>query len=161
MRIALLTVGRCKDPPLREAGDGYAKRLGHYTTFVEKHVAEERASKGRGSRSHGIRQIVAAEGERILGAVPDRAYLVAMDAAGESVDSAGLARKIEEIATRSVAVLTFAIGGAFGLSDEVITRTDWRLSLSTMTLPHEMARLILLEQLYRAFTIVRGENYHK
>ena len=156
MRIALLTVGRTKDQKLREAGDGYIQRLGHYTTFIEQHVAEERALKSR-----RINQILTAEGERLLKAVPDRAYLVAMDIGGQAVDSAGLARKIEETAARSVGTITFTIGGAFGLAEEVVKKADWRLSLSKMTLPHEMARLVLLEQLYRAFTILRGESYHK
>lgn len=156
MRIALLTVGRCKDQKLREAGDGYVKRLGHYTTFVEHHVAEERAPKGR-----PVDQIRAAEGKRLIKIVPDRAYLVALDLEGQSVDSTGLARKIEEIAARSVGTIAITIGGAFGLAQEVVLMADWQLSLSKMTLPHEMARLVLLEQLYRAFTIMRGESYHK
>ena len=156
MRIALLTVGRCKDQKLREAGDGYVKRLGHYTTFVEQHVAEEKAPKSR-----PIDQILAAEGKRLIKIVPDRAYLVALDREGQSVNSTGLAEKIEKIAAGSAGTIAIAIGGAFGLAQEVVQRADWRLSLSKMTLPHEMARLVLLEQLYRAFTIMRGESYHK
>ena len=87
--------------------------------------------------------------------------MVALDVGGQSVDSEGLSRKIEEVAARSVSTLVFTIGGPFGLSDAILKRADWRFSLSRMTYPHEMARLILLEQLYRAFTIMRGEKYHK
>ena len=156
MRIALLTVGQAKDAALRQAADGYVKRLSRYTPFSEQHVLEEKAPKKR-----PVAKILEPEGERLIRAIPDHAYVVALDVGGRSVDSEGLSRKIEEVAARSVSTLVFTIGGPFGLSDAILKRADWRFSLSRMTYPHEMARLILLEQLYRAFTIMRGEKYHK
>ena len=97
----------------------------------------------------------------LLQAIPDNAYTVALDREGESCGSEELSRKLARLGVGGKSRIAFVIGGAFGLGRSVIERADWRLSLSRMTFPHEMARLILVEQVYRALTIIRGEEYHK
>ena len=101
------------------------------------------------------------EEERILARIPEKAELIALARAGTSLDSRGLAKVLEEKALRSTRDLAFVIGGAYGLGEGVLGRANLRLSLSALTLPHDIARLLLAEQLYRAGTILRNEPYHK
>jgi 23S rRNA (pseudouridine1915-N3)-methyltransferase len=119
-------------------------------------IKEERASKGLLPRD-----IIDREGERILRAIPTNTYLVALVSGGESCASERLAERFSDLMLRGNSKITFIIGGAFGLSEKITDLADLRLSLSAMTFPHEFARVILLEQIYRAFTIIRGESYHK
>jgi len=118
------------------------------------------AGGGPGS-SAGPDAVREAEGQRILSRVPDDLAVVALTRGGRGVTSRELARYLHELGLRSQAGAAFVVGGAFGLSPAVLRRAQRRLALSTMTLPHEMARLLLAEQLYRAGTIIRGEPYHK
>ena len=155
MQITLLTIGRCRDRALIEMAARYADRIARYATFEARELREESAA----SRSRD--DVLAREGRRLLDACPPNAAVIALDAAGETLDSEQFARKLEHQAVHGVSRVTLLVGGAFGLSQEVIHRADWRLSLSPMTMPHELARVVLLEQLYRAFTIIRGESYHK
>ncbi|MDP6779044.1 MAG: 23S rRNA (pseudouridine(1915)-N(3))-methyltransferase RlmH [Candidatus Latescibacteria bacterium] len=156
MRILLVAVGRCREASIRDGVDDYARRLSHYASVKQVEVKAERARKG-----FPTGEILAREGRRLLQAIPDNAYTVALDREGESCGSEELSRKLARLGVGGKSRIAFVIGGAFGLGRSVIERADWRLSLSRMTFPHEMARLILVEQVYRALTIIRGEEYHK
>lgn len=124
-------------------------------------IIEVHAGAAKGSSRATPEQVRRAEGERILAAVPRDLELVALTRYGELWTSRDLAGHLGELALRSRPGAVFVLGGAFGLSDEVLNRAARRVSLSRMTLPHEMARLVLAEQLYRAGTILSGEPYHK
>jgi 23S rRNA (pseudouridine1915-N3)-methyltransferase len=139
MRYRVVAVGRMKDPALRAACDEYIDRLRHYTKVEEREVKEE---------------------ARVLGTVPEGARLVALTRKGEEWTSGQLAEWTAqwEMEGRDV---TFAIGGADTLPDEVLRKADRLWSLSRLTLPHELARVVVYEQLYRAHTIRRGEPYHR
>lgn len=154
MRVHLVAVGRLRDRSLRAACDDYAARVRRYLNFETAEVREA------GRRDRDAERARRAEGEALLAAVPDAARVVALTRTGRVVASEELARLVDrwQVEARDVALL---IGGAHGLAREVLERADDQLSLSALTLPHELARLVLLEQLYRACTILRGEPYHK
>ena len=156
MQIVLLAVGRCRHAGFRSAADDYMRRLRHYATLQEIEIKEERAA-----RNSSTDQVVQKEGERLLQALPDTAFAIALDPVGQTCTSEALAKRLSHWGMKGQSRLSFIIGGAFGLSPDVQKRANWRLSLSAMTFPHELSRVILLEQLYRAFTILRGESYHK
>ena len=156
MQILLLAVGKCRKPYLRDGVSDYIDRIRRYASLEHIEVKEE-PTPGRGAASNGLCK----EGERILRRVPRNATIVALDPAGESCSSDGLARRILRIGLDGTGRIAFVVGGPSGLSARVIRRADWRLSLSSFTFPHEIARLVLLEQIYRAFTIMRGEPYHR
>lgn len=139
MRYRVVAVGRMKDAALRAASDEYLDRLRHYTKIEEREVKEE---------------------ARVLGAVPEGARLVALTRRGEEVTSGQLAEwtKQWEMDGRDI---VFAIGGADALPDAVLRKAEKLWSLSRLTLPHELARVVVYEQLYRAYTIRRGEPYHR
>lgn len=155
MKVTLLVVGRVKGvmaDPIQE----YEQRIRHYFAFEVIEVKEESASRGRTPE-----QVMAAEGERLMARVPEGARIVALDRGGTRWSSERLARELEGLAVSAHPGMALVIGGAFGLSQGVLQRADQRLSLSSMTLPHELARLVVTEQVYRAGTILRGEPYHK
>jgi 23S rRNA (pseudouridine1915-N3)-methyltransferase len=154
--IRLVAVGRPR-PPLDEAIRHYEARVGHYWKFE---AVEVEAGGGRKGATDAL-QVRAREGERILGSVPDGATLWLVTRDGRILSSTALADQLGERRLRAAPLLVLAIGGAFGFSPEVRQRAQGGLTLSAMTLPHELARLVLAEQLYRAGTILRGEPYHK
>ena len=156
MQIMLLAVGKCRKPYLREGVSDYIDRIRRYTSLEHIELREERTPRS-GAAPSGLCK----EGERILRSLPEKAYVVALDPAGDSCSSNALARRILRIGIEGLGRIAFVIGGPSGLSSRVIRRADWRLSLSSFTFPHEIARLLLLEQVYRAFTIMRGEPYHR
>lgn len=156
MQILLLAVGKCRKPYLRVGVSDYIDRIRRYASLDHIEVKEE-PTPGRGTAPNGLCK----EGERILRRVPMNAFIVALDPAGESCSSDGLARRISRIGLEGTGRIAFVVGGPSGLAARVIRRADWRLSLSSLTFPHEIARLVLLEQIYRAFTIMRGEPYHR
>ena len=159
MQLRIIAVGKIKEPFLRDGIAGYEKRLRPYADLRITELAEEKRPKASSPATEAA--AVQKEGERILTAVPDGALVVALEIAGQGWTSTDLADafRVWELAGRSPVV--FVIGGDLGLSPAVLTRSDLRLSLSRMTFTHPMARLILLEQVYRAFRILRGEPYHK
>lgn len=106
-------------------------------------------------------QIKAKEGERIKAKIKPDDYVIALAIDGVSVDSPGLARKIESLANQGKSNVVFVIGGSLGLDDSILQRADYKLSFSALTFPHQLMRLILLEQIYRSFRIIKGEPYHK
>lgn len=155
MKISVIGVGdprRLLAPAIRE----YEERAGRYWKLDTVVVDPEKAARNR-----PIDEIMAAEADRLLEAVPDRAEVVALTRKGKGWSSRGLAKYLNGLAVGSAAGAAFVIGGAYGLHETVLQRASRRLALSPMTLPHDLARLVLAEQLYRAGTIVRGEPYHK
>jgi 23S rRNA (pseudouridine1915-N3)-methyltransferase len=155
MRVAILSVGRVKGPLAQPIAE-YESRIAHYFSFVAHEIKEESASGGRSPH-----QVVEEEGNRLLARLPERYELVALHRTGRQWSSEELASYLEALGNRSLPGAAFVIGGAFGLSEQVLKRSAHLLSLSAMTLPHELARLVCTEQLYRAGTILRGEPYHK
>ena len=155
MKTLIVAVGRVRGD-LRGAVEEYEKRAGRYWKLEVVEVGA--GGPGRDAPADVVKRT---EGERILARIPDTLEVVALTREGNGMDSRELSRYLERHAVRSSAGVAFVIGGAFGLGDAVLRRARRRLSLSRMTLPHEMARLVLAEQLYRAGTILRGEPYHK
>jgi 23S rRNA (pseudouridine1915-N3)-methyltransferase len=155
VKILVVAVGRVRGT-LAEAVREYEERAGRYWKLEVVEVPA--GGPGRSAEPERVRDD---EAERILARIPSDHEVVALTRVGEAVSSRNLAAYLEEKGTRSAAGVTFVIGGAFGLADSVLRKARKRVSLSALTLPHEMARLVLAEQLYRAGTIVRGEPYHK
>jgi 23S rRNA (pseudouridine1915-N3)-methyltransferase len=154
MRLVVAVVGKARNPALGEAIRDYETRAARYWPLDVHEVREERAS---GASIDKVRE---REGARLAGSVPERAQRVACETGGRPMDSSEFAQFLQSAreADRDVA---FLIGGAFGLAPDVSAKSAMRLSLAPWTLPHEIARLVLVEQIYRAGTIVRGEPYHK
>ena len=155
LRVAILSVGRAKGAlaaPIAE----YESRVSRYLSFESHEIKEESAAGGRSPI-----QVVEEEGIRLLARLPERYELVALHRTGRPWSSEELASYLEALGNRSLPGAAFAIGGAFGLSEQLLKRATHLISLSAMTLPHELARLVCTEQLYRAGTILRGEPYHK
>lgn len=155
MKVVVLAIGR-PSPLFRDAIREYEERAARYWSLDVIEVKEEKA--GRGTSEQRVREL---EAERLLERTPAGLELVALTRAGAVWDSAAFARYLQQLADTGRAGASFLIGGAFGLGDQAIERSARRLSLSGFTLPHELARLVLTEQLYRAGTIARGEPYHK
>lgn len=155
MKVQLTTVGRVRGAlaaPIEE----YEARVRRYFSFDAVEVREQSART-----SSGAAEVMDEEGRRLLARIPAGFEVVALDRLGDPWSSVRLAEHLSEHALRSTPGVAFVIGGAFGLSDGVLARARHRLALSAFTLPHELARLVLVEQLYRAGTIARGEPYHK
>ncbi len=157
MRLLVVVVGRVRGP-LAAAVEKYEERARRYWKLEFAEVAG--GVTGGGGQASAVR-VRKAEADRILARIPADLEVVAVTRAGKGMESRELAGYLEEHGVRSSAGVAFVIGGAFGLDPSVVERARRKLSLSTFTLPHEMARLVLAEQLYRAGTIVRGEPYHK
>jgi 23S rRNA (pseudouridine1915-N3)-methyltransferase len=151
MRWGLLCVGRLRSPPLAAAIETYVQRLAGPAPLEVVEV-KEGAGKGKGARE--------AEGERLLARLGDRDHLVALDPTGRLYDTESLAARLSTWRHEVAGRLWLCIGGADGLGAEVIARADERLSLSPLTLSHELARLVLAEQLYRCHTLLTGHPYH-
>ncbi|MFC1741595.1 23S rRNA (pseudouridine(1915)-N(3))-methyltransferase RlmH [Nanoarchaeota archaeon] len=151
--IKIVFVGKTKEAWLKAQISEYVKRLGRFARVEVVEVKDERVV------GKDVGKIKDAEGERILGLVSDD-YLIALDAAGKAFDSKRFAVQLKKASDQKSKV-TFVIGGALGLSDAVLKRCDLRLSLSEMTFTNQMVRLLLVEQVYRAFTILHGMEYHK
>jgi 23S rRNA (pseudouridine1915-N3)-methyltransferase len=154
-RFGMYVVGRTRAPFLLEGEAFYLNRLGQYARVQWVEVKPAPATKGLADA-----QIMAGEGRSLLARLPDKDCVLALDRRGKTYDSEALANRIQTLASQHGRI-AFVIGGHAGLSDDVLSRADERISLSRLTFTHEMSRLILLEQLYRAMTILRGEKYHK
>ncbi|HWP34799.1 MAG TPA: 23S rRNA (pseudouridine(1915)-N(3))-methyltransferase RlmH [Thermodesulfobacteriota bacterium] len=156
MRVTVLWVGKTRSPFVAEGIAYYARLLGRYAPLTVRAVRESPV----GPKADPAR-VLAEEGERLLAACSAGARLVALDRGGRALDSEAFAAYIGRQRAEGVKELVFAVGGPLGLADAVLKKAALVLSLSPLTLTHEMARLVLLEQLYRAETILRGEPYHK
>lgn len=159
MKITLITVGKIKEKYLRDAIGEYSKRLGRYCKLEVVEVADEKTPDNASETVEN--QIRQKEAERILKHIKDDSYVITLEINGKMLDSPGLAEKIENLGTKGESHLTFVIGGSIGLGEEVLKRSDFGLSFSKMTFPHQLMRVILLEQIYRSFRIINGEPYHK
>ena len=159
MKITLITVGKIKEKYFTDAIAEYAKRLSRYCKLEIIEVADEKTPDGASEALEN--QIKEKEGERILSKVPDSAYVVALAIEGKQLSSEELADKMEKWNVNGVSHLVFIIGGSLGLTPKVLNRADFKLSFSKMTFPHQLMRVILLEQIYRSFRIRNNEPYHK
>lgn len=159
MKITIICVGKIKEKFYTEAVKEYSKRLSRYCSLNIIEVADEK-TKEQASETE-ITLIKKKEGERILKALHEDGYVIALAINGTQSDSIGLAEKIEKLGLSGISHVYFIIGGSLGLSDEVLSRADEQLSFSKMTFPHQLMRVILLEQIYRSCRIIHHEPYHK
>lgn len=159
MKITIISVGKLKEKYLLDGIAEYVKRLSKYTKVEEIVLADEPIKdKDSGALNEEIK---IKEGKKILAAIDSKSYKIALDLRGKMLSSEELAQKVLEIATYHASNITFIIGGSLGLSKEVISSVDYSLCFSKMTFPHQLMKLILVEQIYRAFKINNNETYHK
>ncbi|MFJ8247579.1 23S rRNA (pseudouridine(1915)-N(3))-methyltransferase RlmH [Peribacillus asahii] len=159
MNIMIVTVGKLKEKYLKQGIDEYLKRLTAYAKVDIIELPDEKAPETLSDVE--MLQIKEKEGERILSKINPDAHVIALAIEGKMKTSEELADTIEKLGTYGKSKVTFIIGGSLGLSAAVMKRADEALSFSKMTFPHQLMRLILVEQVYRAFRIMRGEPYHK
>lgn len=159
MKITLITVGKIKEKYFTDAIKEYAKRLSRYCKLEILELADEKTPDGASEAEE--MQIKAKEGERILKSVKDNAYVFALAIQGKKMSSEDFADTINRLGIGGDSHLMFIIGGSLGLDDRVLKRADCLISFSDMTFPHQLMRLILLEQIYRAYRIIQNEPYHK
>ena len=158
MKFTVLAIGKLKEQYLRDGVAEFVKRLRVYGSVTITELSESKMS-GSGDRTARL-QAVNDEGERLLKGVSNYAYVVLLDVYGKTTSSEALAARIAELEVSGTSEMVFIIGGAFGVSEELRKRADWRLSFSPMTFTHQMVRLLLVEQIYRACKINRNEPYH-
>lgn len=159
MHIRLICVGKLKEKYLVQGIQEYTKRLGAYTTFSIIEVPDEKAPENL-SESEML-QVKEKEGERILSKIHDQNYVYVLAIEGRERTSEGFSAEIETLMLHGSSQIDFVIGGSLGLSEKVMKRSNAQISFGKMTYPHQLMRLILTEQIYRAFRIMRGEPYHK
>ncbi len=159
LKISVACVGKIKEKYLTEGLQEYQKRLSGYCRFGWLEVPDEKTSEyASGAEEERIRRT---EGIRLLNRIPPDSYVIALAIGGKRRDSIDFSAHLEKLAVAGNSHIVFVIGGSIGLSQEVLSRADETLSFSAMTFPHQLMRLILLEQIYRAFRIIRNEPYHK
>ncbi|MDD7142300.1 23S rRNA (pseudouridine(1915)-N(3))-methyltransferase RlmH [Bariatricus sp. HCP28S3_E4] len=159
MKITLLTVGKIKEKYLKDAIAEYSKRLSKYCKLEIIEVADEKTPD---NASEVVENVIRdKEGERLLKYVKDDTFVITLEIKGKMMTSEELAEKIDTLGIRGVSHIMFIIGGSIGLGEDVIKRSDFALSFSKMTFPHQLMRVILLEQIYRSYRIISGEPYHK
>ena len=159
MKITILCVGKIKEKFYRDAFAEYEKRLSRYCRLEIIEVADEKTPDGAGALVE--EQIKAKEAERMEKHLRDGAFVCALAIDGRQLDSVELSQKMEKLGTGGISHIIFIIGGSLGIADFLLSRADMRLSFSKMTFPHQMMRVILLEQVYRAYRIMNHEPYHK
>ncbi|MCM1038516.1 MAG: 23S rRNA (pseudouridine(1915)-N(3))-methyltransferase RlmH [Roseburia sp.] len=161
MKITIITVGKIKEKYIRDAISEYTKRLKNYVKLEIIQVEDEPVPENAGCEERD--QIKAKEADRILKHIKDKegSYLITLDIIGISMNSEDFAAKIEKLMAYGVSHIQFVIGGSLGLHSKVCNRANLSLSFSKMTFPHQLMRVILLEQIYRSYRIIRNEPYHK
>ena len=159
MKITVIAVGKIKEKYFTLAIDEYAKRLTRYCKLEIIEIQDEKTPDNSSEATN--LQIKAKEGDKVLASIKDDAYVVALAIEGKMLDSVELSEKIESLGVNGTSHITFVIGGSLGLDNRVMNRADYKLSFSKMTFPHQMMRVILLEQIYRAYRIMGNEPYHK
>ena len=157
--IKLVCVGRIKEKFMKDGIDEYLKRLGRYAKVEIIEVTDEKTTDGATEAENAV--VKEKEGERILSHIKDTDHVCALAIDGKMYDSEGLADHLDKLYVSGISDIAFVIGGSLGLSDAVMKRADEKLSFSKMTFPHQLMRMIFLEQLYRTFKIQRKEPYHK
>lgn len=159
MRITVLCVGKVKEKYFSDGIREYEKRLSRYCRLEIIEVADEKTPDSASAAEE--LQIKAREGERLRKYIREDSYVIALAIEGKQLDSIELSEKIEKLGVRGASHITFVIGGSLGLDETILKQADDKLSFSRMTFPHQMMRMILLEQLYRSYRIMKGEPYHK
>ncbi len=157
--IRIVACGRVKEKWMQEGIQEYLKRIRPYEKIEVCEVADEKAPESNSEAENTI--VKNKEGEKILKQLRDDEYVILLDLAGKTCDSVGLAEKIQDLYNHSKSRIAFVIGGSLGVSDALIRRADMRWKLSDNTLPHQLCRIIVLEQIYRSFRILHHEPYHK
>ena len=159
MKITIITVGKIKEKYLRDAIAEYSKRLSRYCKLEIIEVSDEKTPDQASETLE--EQIRSKEGERILKYIRDDMYVITLEIGGKMLSSEEFAKKIETLGVQGQSSIAFVIGGSIGLGKDVLKRSDYALSFSKMTFPHQLMRVILLEQVYRGYRIINGEPYHK
>lgn len=159
MKITILTVGKIKEDFYRKAIEEYSKRLSRYCKLEIIEVTDEKTPDSASAVVE--EQIKDKEGERLLKYIREDAYVIALAIEGKMLDSIELSKNIEQLGIMGKSHIIFVIGGSLGLSDLILKRADFKLSFSKMTFPHQLMRVILLEQIYRSYRIICKEPYHK
>lgn len=159
MKITILCVGKVKEKFYRDAIGEYQKRLSRYCKLKIVEVTDEKTPDGASETVEN--QIKEKEGNRILSKIREEDYVIALVIDGKMQDSVELSKNIQQLGVRGKSSIVFVVGGSLGLSKEVLKRANEKLSFSKMTFPHQLMRVILLEQVYRSYRIMNGEPYHK
>ncbi len=159
MKITILCVGKIKEKFYRDAILEYEKRLSRYCKTEVIEVADEKTPDNASENMELL--IKEKEAERMEKYIRDNAYVVALAIEGQQLDSVKLSEKIAQLGVSGVSHIIFIIGGSLGLSERILKRADYKLSFSKMTFPHQLMRVILLEQIYRSYRIINNEPYHK
>lgn len=159
MNIYIICAGKIKEKYLKDALAEYSKRLSRYCKLEIIEIPDEKTPDSASEKEEA--QIKHKEGQSFLKAIKDNMFVVSLDLKGKMLSSEELAEKIEGWAVDGTSNIAFVIGGSLGLSKEVLDRADFSISFSKMTFPHQLMRVILLEQIYRGFRIINGEPYHK
>ena len=159
MSMTILCVGRMKEKPYRQMADEYRKRLSRYGKFEEIEVPDlAEPAHSSDALENAVKK---REGEQLLARIRPSDYVIALTIEGTMRDSEELSRHLTQLTVQARSSIVFVIGGSLGLSEEVVQRADEQLSMSRMTFPHQLARVMLYEQVYRAMKIASGERYHK
>lgn len=159
MKITLLTVGKIKEKFLRDAIAEYSKRLSKYCKLEIIEVADEKTPDHASEVVE--KSIRDKEGERLMRYIRDDDYVITLEIGGKMLDSVAFSRQLENLGIRGQSHICFVIGGSIGLRDALVKRSDYALSFSKMTFPHQLMRVILLEQIYRSYRIMTNQPYHK
>ncbi|MBP3929235.1 MAG: 23S rRNA (pseudouridine(1915)-N(3))-methyltransferase RlmH [Peptostreptococcaceae bacterium] len=159
MNISVISVGKLKEKYLKLGIEEFSKRLSKYCKLDLIELEDEKCPENLSEKDMEI--VKNKEGQRILSKIKNNSYVIALAIDGKNLSSEELADTISKLAVRGNSHITFIIGGSLGLSDEVLKRSDYKLSFSKMTFPHQLMKLILLEQVYRSFRINNNEPYHK
>ncbi|MFC0138110.1 23S rRNA (pseudouridine(1915)-N(3))-methyltransferase RlmH [Staphylococcus petrasii] len=159
MKITILAVGKLKEKYWKQAIAEYEKRLGAYSKIEIIEVPDEKAPENMSDKE--IEQVKEKEGQRLLAKIKPQATVITLEIQGKMLSSEGLAQELQQRMTQGQSDFVFVIGGSNGLHEDVLKRSNYALSFSKMTFPHQMMRVVLIEQVYRAFKIMRGEAYHK
>lgn len=159
MKITVLTVGKIKEKFYTDAINEYSKRLSRYCKLEIIQVADEKTAENCTENEMDI--VKQKEGERLLKHIPEDAYVITLEINGKNLDSVELADKINKLGIGGTSHIVFVIGGSLGLHQTVSNRADFKLSFSRMTFPHQLMRVIMLEQIYRSYRIINNQPYHK
>ena len=159
MKVRIICIGKLKEKYWTAAVAEYSKRISGYANIEIVELKESKLPANPSPTDEA--SVLVREGENILGKIKDNDYVIVMEVEGKQLDSVELSRKIQSTFDTKASTIDFIIGGSLGISGDVKKRADYGLSFSKMTFPHQMARVMLLEQIYRAFKISNGETYHK
>ncbi len=159
MNINIIAAGKIKEKYIQEGIKEFSKRLSRFCNLKIIEIMDEKAPENLSDKE--MEAIKDKEGLKILSKIPQNSFIISLEIQGREISSEDLSKKMEDIMVSGINDITFIIGGSLGLSDQVRSRSDFKLSFSKMTFPHQLMRLILLEQVYRAWKIMKNEPYHK